>query len=144
MGRVVTDRQLLVRRLGATFVDGLVALAVFLAFIWLLLPALGVCPPMGASIEGIVALVAVFFGCGIAVRIPGEAKYGVSVGKWLFGLRVVGVDTMLTPRAALVRNILRPIDFLPAGYLIGTLLIVRSDHAQRLGDLAAGTTVVRR
>jgi uncharacterized RDD family membrane protein YckC len=108
-----------------------------------LLPVLGTCPPTGASIEGIIAVVAVFFVCGIAVRIPGEARCGVSVGKWLFGLRVVGVETVLTPRAALVRNIPWLIDFLPAGYLIDALLVVGDDYAQWLGDLAAGTTVVR-
>jgi uncharacterized RDD family membrane protein YckC len=42
-----------------------------------------------------------------------------------------------------IRNVLRLIDFLPNAYLIGTITIVASKHNQRLGDLAAGTLVVR-
>src|SRR5204862_429465 len=34
-------------------------------------------------------------------------------------------------------------DFLPSAYLVGTISIVVSRHNQRLGDLAAGTLVVR-
>src|SRR4029078_2537000 len=45
--------------------------------------------------------------------------------------------------ASLVRNVLRLVDFLPTLYLLGAIMIVVSRHHQRLGDLAAGTLVVR-
>jgi hypothetical protein len=45
--------------------------------------------------------------------------------------------------SSLIRNVLRLIDFLPSAYLLGAIAIVVSKHGQRLGDLAAGTLVVR-
>ena len=69
---------------------------------------------------------------------------GQTPGKRLLGLRVVrngggGVD--LGPSAA--RNLLRFIDFLPFGYFVGMASIVANQRNQRLGDLVAGTIVVR-
>ena len=43
----------------------------------------------------------------------------------------------------LIRNLLRLVDFLPGFYGLGVLVIVISPKSQRLGDLAAGTYVVR-
>jgi hypothetical protein len=45
--------------------------------------------------------------------------------------------------ASVIRNVLRLIDLLPNAYLIGAITIVVSRHNQRIGDLAAGTLVVR-
>ena len=45
--------------------------------------------------------------------------------------------------AILVRNLIRVVDFLPGFYGFGLLAIVVSPRSQRLGDLAAGTFVVR-
>jgi hypothetical protein len=42
-----------------------------------------------------------------------------------------------------VRNILRIVDMLPTGYLVGVITVLISPKNQRLGDLAAGTIVVR-
>ena len=69
---------------------------------------------------------------------------GRSPGKWLAGLRVIR-DTGLpiTLRASLIRNLLRVVDSLPVYYVIGLVSMVGSAHGQRLGDLAAGTLVVR-
>ena len=69
---------------------------------------------------------------------------GRSPGKWLAGLRVVR-DTGLpvTAGASLVRNLLRVVDSLPMYYVVGLVSMVASAHGQRLGDLAAGTLVVR-
>ncbi len=69
---------------------------------------------------------------------------GRSIGKRLVGLRVIGQDGLpLTPRASLVRNLLRAVDVLPGSYVVGLVAIVASPKSQRLGDLAAGTIVVR-
>ena len=69
---------------------------------------------------------------------------GRSIGKRLVGLRVIGQDGLpLTPRASLVRNLLRAVDVLPGSYVVGLVAIVASPKGQRLGDLAAGTIVVR-
>jgi hypothetical protein len=42
-----------------------------------------------------------------------------------------------------VRNFLRIVDFLPAFYVVGVISILATNRNQRLGDLAAGTLVVR-
>jgi hypothetical protein len=44
---------------------------------------------------------------------------------------------------ALVRNLLRLVDMLPTSYMVGTICILVTRRGQRLGDLAAGTVVVR-
>jgi len=69
---------------------------------------------------------------------------GQTPGKRLAGLRVVHTDgTNLGPAACLVRNLLRVVDVLPFGYGVGSVAVLLTQRAQRLGDLAAGTLVVR-
>ncbi len=70
---------------------------------------------------------------------------GRSLGKWAFGLRVAMLDGRPTdPYAILIRTLLRLIDFVPGLYLGGLLVcwITGPSRRQRLGDLAAGTTVI--
>jgi uncharacterized RDD family membrane protein YckC len=69
---------------------------------------------------------------------------GQTIGKRIFGLRVIADDGAPAGFiAVLVRNLLRVVDFLPGFYGLGLLAIVVSSRSQRLGDLAAGTFVVR-
>jgi hypothetical protein len=42
-----------------------------------------------------------------------------------------------------VRNLMRFIDFLPGLYLLGVIVCVSNSRRQRLGDIVAGTVVVR-
>jgi uncharacterized RDD family membrane protein YckC len=69
---------------------------------------------------------------------------GRTVGKLAAGLRVVrtGGEPVGFLTAA-VRNFLRLADFLPAFYVVGVITILVTSRNQRLGDLAAGTLVVR-
>lgn len=74
-----------------------------------------------------------------------EVLTGQTVGKRLFGLRVVMVSGRpLDGRAVALRTIGRFVDALPVFYLVGWLTL-RGRHRppQRLGDRIAGTTVVR-
>jgi uncharacterized membrane protein SpoIIM required for sporulation/uncharacterized RDD family membrane protein YckC len=69
---------------------------------------------------------------------------GQTPGKRLLGLRVVrngggGVDI----GASAARNLVRIVDFMPVGYFIGMVSIIANQRNQRLGDLVAGTIVVR-
>jgi uncharacterized RDD family membrane protein YckC len=69
---------------------------------------------------------------------------GQTIGKRAFGLRVITEDGSPAPfTAVVVRNLVRVADFLPAFYGIGVMIIILSPKSQRLGDLAAGTYVVR-
>jgi uncharacterized RDD family membrane protein YckC len=69
---------------------------------------------------------------------------GQTVGKRLMRLRVVDAAGLrLEPSQVIVRNLMRLIDGLPALYLLGGITCLVSRHRQRLGDLAAGTVVIR-
>ena len=69
---------------------------------------------------------------------------GQTVGKRRSGLRVIGPDGEPARfTAVLIRNLLRVVDFLPGFYALGIISIFISPRSQRLGDLAAGTYVVR-
>jgi hypothetical protein len=50
----------------------------------------------------------------------------------------------LDPSQVVVRNLLRPVDALPLFYLLGAAVSLCNSRLQRLGDLAAGTVVIRR
>ena len=69
---------------------------------------------------------------------------GRTPGKWLNGLRVVRVEGhpvgFLT---SAIRNVIRVIDFLPTAYLLGATVILATPKNQRIGDVVAGTLVVR-
>jgi uncharacterized RDD family membrane protein YckC len=69
---------------------------------------------------------------------------GRTVGKYAFGLRVVGDrGEPLRASQALVRNLIRIVDFLPGLYGLGIVVLFLNGRGKRLGDLAAGTLVVR-
>ena len=70
---------------------------------------------------------------------------GATPGKKALGLAVLHDDgTPVRWPAALARNLLRAIDFLPLFYGIGLLAMLMNRDFKRLGDLAAGTIVVYR
>ena len=69
---------------------------------------------------------------------------GQSLGKMMMGLRVMMADgTPITPSAAIYRTLLLPADMLPGIPLIGFILCFITERSQRLGDIAAGTMVVK-
>jgi uncharacterized RDD family membrane protein YckC len=68
---------------------------------------------------------------------------GQSPGKRWTGLRVIRTDgTPITISEALIRNLVRIVDFLPLLYGIGIIVMFIDKQSRRLGDLAAGTLVV--
>jgi len=69
---------------------------------------------------------------------------GQTRGKQLLGIRVVDAHGAAPGFGrCLVRNLLRPIDNLPFGCTLGTILVASHPRAQRLGDRVAGTLVVQ-
>jgi len=73
-----------------------------------------------------------------------EALTATTPGKSIMGLKVVALDGAYTPMRVLVRNLLRIIDGLPVFYLVGLICAGVTPRNQRIGDLAARTTFVRR
>ncbi len=68
---------------------------------------------------------------------------GQSPGKRWVGLRVIRVDgTPITASEAVIRNLVRIIDFLPTAYGVGVVTMFINANSRRVGDLAAGTIVV--
>ncbi len=83
--------------------------------------------------------VSIAYGIGCEWRLRGQ-----TLGKRVLGLRVVDAEGLrLRPSQVVLRNLLRPVDSLPGFYLLGGLVALFSPRLQRLGDLAAGTVVVR-
>ncbi|MBI4260273.1 MAG: RDD family protein [Actinobacteria bacterium] len=70
--------------------------------------------------------------------------HGRTPGKAAQRLRVVQADgTPVTWGPVLVRNLLRLVDWLPGFYGVGAVAVLATSRSQRLGDLAAGTLVIR-
>jgi uncharacterized RDD family membrane protein YckC len=73
-----------------------------------------------------------------------EGTMGATVGKKVVKIKVVKDDgSACGIGPAFVRTLLRVIDALPFLYIIGLVLIARSEKKQRLGDRLAGTLVVK-
>jgi uncharacterized RDD family membrane protein YckC len=93
------------------------------------------------------------FGMGIALLlwfvlewlVPAwcEVKWGATPGKRVVGLRVLHDDgTPVSWRSAMIRNLLRTVDFLPFAYSLGLCVMLFNRQFKRLGDMAANTVVV--
>ena len=94
-----------------------------------------------AGALSIIAFFVIWFGYGIVLE---WYCHGKTVGKRIFNLRVVDEHGLqLTFGQIAVRNLMRGVDCLPVLYLVGGAVCVLSRRSQRLGDIAAGTVVVR-
>lgn len=72
-----------------------------------------------------------------------EALFGATVGKWAVRLRVTDRAGCRPPlRHLVVRNVVRIVDALPVGYVLGGCVAVLSPWRQRLGDHLADTVVL--
>ncbi|WP_257458603.1 RDD family protein [Archangium lipolyticum] len=97
-------------------------------------------PGFGSAL-GIVVYFLVDWGYGIALE---TAWSGQTVGKRALGLRVIQQSGVrIGFYHAALRNLARPVDRLPLLYLVGGLTALLSGSQQRLGDMLAGTIVVR-
>jgi uncharacterized RDD family membrane protein YckC len=96
----------------------------------------------GVDVAGRGVLVYIILGLGYFVL--AEGLTGSTVGKRIVGIRVIGEDGEIAGFGqAVVRNVLRFVDGL-FFYLVGAIFAFTSPRAQRLGDRAAHTVVVRR
>lgn len=69
---------------------------------------------------------------------------GQTLGKKLVRIRVMDERGLkLRPGQVIIRNLLRIVDMFPVFYAVGGLFALFGRRCQRLGDLAAGTVVVR-
>jgi uncharacterized RDD family membrane protein YckC len=116
-----------------------VDLVLRLALVFIVMMAVGSLGPTGTG----VTLITAFF---VEWLLPAwfEVSWnGQTPGKRAFGIAVLNDDgTPLRWPAALTRNLLRAVDFLPFLYGIGLVAMLLNRDFKRLGDLAAGTVVV--
>ncbi|MBF0499631.1 MAG: RDD family protein [Candidatus Riflebacteria bacterium] len=69
---------------------------------------------------------------------------GRSPGKKSAGIRVVRLDGQsIDFFPSIIRNLLRIVDFLPIGFLLGVITMLMNEQHQRIGDLLAQTLVIR-
>jgi uncharacterized RDD family membrane protein YckC len=69
---------------------------------------------------------------------------GQTPGKRWIGLRVIRLDgTPVGVSEVVIRNLVRTLDLLPIAYGLGVITMFVNSNSRRLGDLAAGTVVVR-
>ncbi len=98
--------------------------------------------PLGHAGMGL-ALIAAFFAEWLLPAWFEASWQGQTPGKRALGLAVLNDDgTPVRWPAALTRNLLRAVDFLPLMYGIGLATMLANRDFKRLGDLAAGTLVV--
>jgi uncharacterized RDD family membrane protein YckC len=123
-------------RVIAGSIDFVIQIATLLAAA-VLLHAAG---SVGAAINAVVFFCIIFF-YDVLFEVLGGGR---TPGKRWTGLRVVraGGHPITFVRSAL-RNILRIIDILPGFYAVGMTVIFITARNQRVGDLAAGSHVVR-
>src|SRR6476660_7600927 len=126
-------------RFVALLVDTLLQMLVLVAVIVLLVVAgadgIAVFAVTGVTVFALLFVYPVAFELLAGGRTPGK--------RWS-SLRVVCDDgSPVTFRSSALRNVLRLVDILPGLYLVGAIAIFATRANQRLGDLAAGTLVVR-
>lgn len=129
-----------VTRFLAWVVDLLCIILLQSVAIWPLRLAYVFTPGMALAL-GAITYYAISVGYGIALewRLQGQ-----TVGKRLLRLKVMDdLGLNLEFSQVVIRNLLRSVDMLPLLYLVGGLTCVFSSKARRLGDIAAGTVVVR-
>ena len=143
------DLELTLAGVGSRFTAAIVDAAIQFGLLFALaLLLLGPGAFAGGDVRGgipaaifFVASFLLFFGYDILFEV---LAYGRTPGKRWNGLRVVRTGghpvTFLT---SAVRNFLRLVDWLPALYVVGMIAILVTARNQRLGDIAAGTLVIR-
>lgn len=94
---------------------------------------------LGTAVYGLAAFF-IFFGYPMMC----EMATGQTPGKKWMSLRVMQINGMpVGVWPAVIRNVLRLVDFLPVCYGLGSLVVLLNSNNRRLGDLVAGTVVVR-
>ncbi len=135
------ELQLVLAGVGSRFIAAVIDLMIQLLLI--VLAAVVALALIGGFIGNALFYIALF--CVYLYDIPFEVlASGRTPGKRLTHLRVVrdgGGPVNLS--ASFIRNLLRFVDFLPSAYLVGLASILISKSNRRLGDLAAGTLVIR-
>lgn len=134
-------------RFAAQLVDGLFGMILFYVVGGFIADAAGGRTESGFELSGgpALALMLVMLVCWVAYFALLEGFWnGQTVGKRLVGIQVVKDDGQpIDLPAAMIRNIVRPIDAFGV-YLVAAVLVWSSSTRQRFGDRLAHTVVIKR
>jgi uncharacterized RDD family membrane protein YckC len=125
----------------ALTLDLLVTVVAILLVSWLLSATTDILDQAGSSALGLVVTIAVLIGIPITVE---TLTRGRSVGKLAAGLRVVRDDGgPIRARHALIRGLLAVVEIYMSSGSIALITSLLNRRGKRLGDLLAGTYVIR-
>jgi uncharacterized RDD family membrane protein YckC len=130
-------------RFASALLDYLIQTIILVALALVLIYGVGVDPGASAFAQALWALgyFVIFNGYDVGFEVLNSGR---TPGKALNRVRVVRESgAPVTFATSAVRNVLRVVDILPGTYLVGMISILVTRRNQRLGDLAAGTLVVR-
>jgi uncharacterized RDD family membrane protein YckC len=129
---------------GPRIVAGIIDVVVLIVFSFIFSAIFGDADAEGSSasfqLSGLPFILLVL--ASIAYYLVPEAMYGQTLGKKIMGLKVVAESGELSWGKVAIRTVLRIIDGF-FFYLVAVILIAVSKKHQRLGDMAAGTLVVK-
>ncbi len=124
---------------GARCVEGFIDLVIMFVIGYVLAMLTGQTTRDGYHLHGLPALL--WWLAGFAYFAWFEGKAGATIGKMVVGLRVVKTDGAdCDMRAAVIRTIVRPIDYF---FMLGVVVMAFSKRNQRVGDMLADTVVVK-
>jgi len=127
--------------LGSRFTAGMIDLTIKTVIVVGVVAAAIPLSGLAAKIALAVLPLLVYVGYDVLFETFGSGR---TPGKRATGLRVLRADGGPEDGvSSLIRNVLRLIDGLPLSYVPGIVSILATKKNQRLGDLAAGTIVVR-
>ena len=131
--------------LGSRSLAFLVDLAVRVGLLYAVLFGLGVAGMVISETAVVVALTATGFAILFVYPVVCETVWnGRTPGKMLVGLRVVTIEgAPVRFRHAAIRAALGLVDFIASAGSVAILSALATSRSQRLGDLAAGTIVIR-
>lgn len=127
--------------IGHRIIAYLIDAVITYAYVFLALFLIGSIGSSDAGLAMIIVLALPFIGYHLICEVFLE---GQSIGKRIIKIKVVSLDGgQPTLGAYLLRWVLRLVDITLLSGLVALIAIAASKHDQRLGDLAAGTTVVK-
>lgn len=126
-------------RILATLIDWAVLFGYYIVISWVLVPIL-------RAATGLAALAILFYMLPIFLYHPISEIFlnGQSIGKKTMQTKVIRIDgSEASLGNYLVRGVFQPVEILFTYGLVALLSILWGNKGQRLGDVAAGTTVIK-
>ncbi|MHC4561204.1 MAG: RDD family protein [Planctomycetota bacterium] len=127
-------------RFLAWLLDALIIIGLLIAILFALGFVAAISPDFAGAV-GYLAFFVISLGYGVLLE---WFWRGRTVGKRVLRLQVIDERCLpLTFSQVLIRNLLRFVDIFPRFYMVGGVACLLTRRFQRLGDLAAGTVVIR-